>query len=78
VADFLNLSRNAYRNYENNIREIPVEILSKLAEFYHTSVDYLIAAPMSPARIRPVKISSRFPTDDFVGFTSCVRRRKSV
>lgn len=42
LADFLNLTRSAYSNYENGIREIPVEVLSGIADFYHTSVDYLI------------------------------------
>ena len=42
LADFLNLTRSAYSNYENNIRDIPVEVLSDIADFYHTSVDYLL------------------------------------
>lgn len=42
LADFLNITRSAYSNYENHIREIPVEVLSGLADYYHTSVDFLI------------------------------------
>ena len=42
LADILNVTRSAYSNYENGIREVPVEILSRLADFYGTSVDYII------------------------------------
>ena len=42
LADYLNLTRSAYSNYENGIRDIPVEILAGIADFYRTSVDYLL------------------------------------
>ena len=42
VADALNITRSAYSNYENEIREIPLDLLIKLANFYQTSVDYLV------------------------------------
>lgn len=38
----LNVSQRTYSRYENNDRAIPIEILSKLADFYGTSTDYLI------------------------------------
>jgi len=42
MADYLSVSRSAYRNYENGVRGIPVEILSKIADYYNTSTDFLI------------------------------------
>lgn len=42
LANFLNLTRSTYSNYENGLREIPIEVLSRIADFYKTSVDYLI------------------------------------
>ena len=39
LADYLNLTRSAYSNYENGIRDTPVEILAGIADFYQTSVD---------------------------------------
>ncbi|MBE6012960.1 helix-turn-helix domain-containing protein [Anaeropeptidivorans aminofermentans] len=42
LADYLKISRSAYQNYESGTRGIPIEILSKIADFYCTSVDYLI------------------------------------
>ena len=42
LSEYLNVSQVAYSYYELNRRSIPIEILDKLAEFYKTSVDYLI------------------------------------
>jgi len=42
IADYLGVSRSAYKNYENGERGIPIEILSKIADYYHTSTDFLI------------------------------------
>ena len=42
IARHLNLTRSAYSNYENGIRDIPAEVLSGLADFYQTSIDYLL------------------------------------
>ena len=42
VAEYLHCSQQAYSNYELGQRDISPEILIKLAQFYHTSVDYLL------------------------------------
>ncbi len=42
ISDILNISQVAYSYYELNKRNIPLELLSKLADFYHTSIDYLV------------------------------------
>lgn len=42
ISRHLNLTRSAYSNYENGIRDIPVQVLSGIADFYQTSVDYLL------------------------------------
>ena len=42
VNQYLNISQVAYSYYEINKRSIPLEILSKLADFYNTSTDYLL------------------------------------
>lgn len=42
LGKILNVSQRAYSNYENGDRGIPIEILSQLADYYNTSVDYLI------------------------------------
>lgn len=42
ISNFLNISQVAYSYYELNRRNIPLEILSKLADYYHVSIDYLL------------------------------------
>ncbi|MDD3368154.1 MAG: helix-turn-helix transcriptional regulator [Lachnospiraceae bacterium] len=42
VADYLHISQRTYSRYENDERSIPIEILSRLADFHGTSVDFLI------------------------------------
>ena len=42
LADLLNCTQVCYSRYENGEREIPLQALVTLAEYYHTSVDYLL------------------------------------
>lgn len=42
LSTILNISQVAYSYYELSKRNIPLELLSKLADFYDTSVDYLM------------------------------------
>ncbi len=42
IADLLHIKQNTYSQYENGHRQIPVDALIKLAQFYNTSVDYLL------------------------------------
>ena len=42
IAEVLSCKREVYRRYEKGIREIPVWALIKLAQYYHTSTDYIL------------------------------------
>ena len=42
MGKILNVSQRTYSSYENGERSIPLELLSALADFHNTSVDYLI------------------------------------
>ena len=42
VAKVLNISQVQYSRYETGMRLMPIDKLSKLAEFYNTSIDYLL------------------------------------
>lgn len=42
IANKLNISLSSYSNYENGKYNVPVYILSQIASFYNTSIDYLI------------------------------------
>ncbi|MBQ7116235.1 MAG: helix-turn-helix transcriptional regulator [Clostridia bacterium] len=42
LAEMLNIAQTTYSQYELSKREIPYEIIIKLASFYNTSVDYIL------------------------------------
>ncbi len=51
LAEYLNIKQNTYSQYENGKREIPLEMLCKLADFYNTSVDYIIGRTDNPTKL---------------------------
>ena len=42
IANYLHIKQNTYSQYENEQRQIPLELLIMLAEFYNTSIDYIV------------------------------------
>ncbi len=42
VAEMLGMSQTGYSKYETGENDIPTAVLIKLADFYKTSVDYLL------------------------------------
>lgn len=42
VAEYLGCQREVYRRYEKGTRQIPVDLLIKLAAYYNCSIDYLL------------------------------------
>lgn len=42
LADLLNISQTTYSRYESGTLDIPSVSLIKLAQFYGTSIDYLV------------------------------------
>ena len=48
MAQILNCSQQAYSNYELGQRDIPTDILIKLSNFYHVSVDYILGITNNP------------------------------
>ena len=48
LATYLHCTQACYSNYELGYRDIPTEVLIKLSEFYHTSVDYLLELTDEP------------------------------
>jgi len=49
IANVLDCKREVYRRYEKGTHEIPVWAVIKLAEYYKTSVDYLLDLTDNPA-----------------------------
>lgn len=50
LAAELNCSQQVYSNYELGQRDIPTDILIKLAEFYNVSTDYILGITDNPKR----------------------------
>lgn len=42
LADILGMSQTGYSKYETGENDIPTHILIKLADFYHTSTDFIL------------------------------------
>ena len=42
MADILFINRRTYSSYELGIRGIPIDILGLIADYYNTSIDYLV------------------------------------
>ena len=42
IAEYLNMSQTGYSKYECGERDMPTEVLKKLAKLYNTSIDYLL------------------------------------
>lgn len=42
VARYLRMSQTGYSKYETGENDIPTQVLVKLAQFYHTSSDYIL------------------------------------
>ena len=42
IAKYLNMSQTGYSQYETETNDIPTEILRKLADYYNTSIDYIL------------------------------------
>lgn len=47
IAKILNISQQTYSNYERGKREIPVYHLKALAEYYNTSLDYILGTSIT-------------------------------
>ena len=52
IAEYLSIHPNVYRRYEKGVREFPVEIVVKLADYYQVSTDYLLGRTDDPAMPR--------------------------
>lgn len=42
IGKILHISQRAYGHYEDGTRRVPLEILCAMADFYNTSIDYLV------------------------------------
>ncbi len=48
VSTFLGMKQPQYSRYERGIRDTPTHVIIQLAQFYHTSTDYLLGLTDDP------------------------------
>lgn len=48
VAKFLNCTQVCYSRYENGKRDIPLNVLCLLAEYFDTTTDYILGLTDNP------------------------------
>ena len=52
VAKMLGMSQTGYSKYETGENDIPTQVLIKLANYYGTSIDYILGQTDNPKRYR--------------------------
>ena len=48
IADRLFMSQTGYSKYETGENDVPTQILIKLADYYNTTIDYLLGRKDDP------------------------------
>lgn len=51
LSEMLHCSQQVYSNYELGQRDIPTDVLIKLAEIYDVSTDYILGLTDNPKRL---------------------------
>ncbi|MBR1625233.1 MAG: helix-turn-helix transcriptional regulator [Clostridia bacterium] len=46
IAEYLSIKQNTYSQYETGKRQLPIELLIKLARFYNVTTDYILEIEM--------------------------------
>lgn len=52
IAEYLMCDQSLYSKYERGEREIPLNLIIKLADFYDVSIDYLVGRSSVSKRYR--------------------------
>lgn len=51
ISKILNISQQAYSNYENEKRELPYNLIVKIALYYNVSLDYIFKLSNNKKRL---------------------------
>lgn len=52
LGEVLHISQRSYSHYETSSRGIPIEMLIRLADYYDTTIDYLVGRTDNKEPIR--------------------------
>lgn len=61
LAEYLGMPQPQYFRYEQGLRDIPTDILIRLAKLYNTTTDYLLGLTDDPAIPKRQSGASRTP-----------------
>ena len=50
IAEYLMCDQSLYSKYERGEREIPLNLIIKLADYYNVNIDYLVGRTSKPDR----------------------------
>ena len=53
VASYLCVKQNTYSQYETGARQLPIDLLIRLAQYYGVSTDYILEPTDNPAPYPP-------------------------
>lgn len=48
IAAYLGMKQPQYSRYERGLRDVPTDVLIRLAQYYHTSTDYILGLTNNP------------------------------
>lgn len=59
IGEILHISQRSYSHYETGSRNIPIEMLIRLADYYDTTIDYLVGRTdnKEPIKLRRKRVS---------------------
>ena len=52
IGEILHISQRSYSHYETGSRNIPIEMLIRLADYYDTTIDYLVGRTDNKEQIK--------------------------
>ncbi|MBE6764155.1 MAG: helix-turn-helix transcriptional regulator [Ruminococcaceae bacterium] len=48
IAEYLHVSQNTYSQYETGVISLTADVLIRLSDYYHVSIDYLLDRTNNP------------------------------
>lgn len=76
LADILHVSQQSVYKYENGITSPDIETLIRMADYFNTSIDYLVEHTDIPHRIEPVK--DTMLNEEELALVDCYRKMTST
>ena len=72
LADILHVSQQSVYKYENSITSPDIETLIRMADYFNTSIDYLVEHTDIPHRIEPV--TETMLNEEELAIVDCYRK----